>query len=518
VGRVDPKEEITLTVGLRGPKLPGPDEYVGKTIEPSEFAANFGAKQADADLVAKVLGRYGLKVDSVSLATKSVQVSGTAAAIEAAFKPGMTMMRTSRNEVYRGRQGKIMIPVDLKGVVIGIFGLDQRRVARRKSGSRKSALAGALASLSPSELEQRYNFPPGDGAGQTIAIAEFGGGYFAEDTAAYCTKFGLPIPNVQAISLSAPAYTYEEVLALPKKQSQQVLGDAVEVMLDVQVIAGLCPRADLFVYFAAFEERGWIDLLNTVITQRPVVLSISWGLAEEDPDWSAGAIASINDRLNAARLMGITICVASGDDGSGDQLDDGHAHVDFPSSSPYVLAVGGTMLTDSGGSIAEVCWWESPGRRTNQGGGATGGGVSMQFHRPDWQNVKVKSLNPGSIDGRVVPDVAALAGDPLYDLVFTGKQMPNGGTSASAPLWAALVARMNATLPQSKRQRFVAPLLYINSGGQPVGKTGSCDITSGTNVSLPKPGVGYKAGLGFDAVSGWGVPDGVRLAAALATV
>ncbi len=159
-------------------------------------------------------------------------------------------------------------------------------------------------------------------------------------------------------------------------------------------------------------------------------------------------------------------------------------------------------------------WWQSPGFRTqNQGGGATGGGVSTVFDRPSWQKVQVKSINSGSIDGRVVPDVAALAGPPLYDLVFITKRQPNGGTSASAPLWAALIARVNASLPQAKQQRFLTPLLYQNgSKGQPVGKGASRDITSGNNASHPDPGVGYAAKVGFDAASGWGVPDGAEAA------
>ena len=136
----------------------------------------------------------------------------------------------------------------------------------------------------------------------------------------------------------------------------------------------------------------------------------------------------------------------------------------------------------------------------------------MKFDRPNWQDVKVKSLNKGSIDGRVVPDVSALAGEPLYDLIFAGEPHPNGGTSASAPLWAALIARINAKLSPSKRQRFLSPLLYQNSaGGNPIGQIAFRDITSGNNASFPEPGRGYKADVGFDAVTGWGVPDGQKL-------
>jgi len=112
-----------------------------------------------------------------------------------------------------------------------------------------------------------------------------------------------------------------------------------------------------------------------------------------------------------------------------------------------------------------------------------------------------------------------LAGPPLYDLVFVGQPAPNGGTSASTPLWAALIARINATLPPSKQQRFLTPLLYQNgNNGQPVGKNSSHDITVGNNASHPEPGKGYKAKSGFDAVTGWGVPDGVKLLNSLAAI
>jgi len=521
VGDVDPKEKIDLTIALSGPKLPGADEYIGQTLTPEEVAARFGASKADADKVAKSLKKFGLKVEEVSLETRSMRVSGTAADIEAAFKPNMAIIRSARQAgEYRGRQGTLQIPSELKGIVTGVFGIDERRMARRKSVAALAASpAIPLVPLSPADLEQRYNFPPGDGAGQSIAIAEFGGGYFADDVIAYCTKFQRPAPSVQAIAVDAPAYTLQQVLALPLQQRKDVLGDATEVMLDVEIIAGLCPKANISVYFSTFDEQGWVDLLNRVISATPVALSVSWGLAEEDPGWSSGALSSINDRLNAARLLGITICVSSGDDGSGDQLEDGHAHVDFPSSSPFTLSVGGTMLKRSGSAVNEVTWWESPGRRTNNGGGSTGGGVSMKFNRPAWQNVHIASLNTGSIDGRVVPDVSALAGEPLYDLIFVGQPQPNGGTSASAPLWAALVARINARLSAAKRQRFLTPLLYKSgANGKPVGKTSSRDVTSGNNTSNPQPGRGYRAARGFDAVTGWGVPDGVRLLAALEAI
>lgn len=520
IGPVDPNTSITVTINLAGPKLPSPDQYVGERLTPAQLAEQFGAQQSDADKVAKSLKKFGLQVDDVSLTTRSMTITGTAKSMEAAFKPGMSIMRSQRDGEYRGRQGSLMIPSELKGIVTGVFGLDQRRMARRKSSiPQHAAHAAKLAPVTPSDIEQRYNFPPGTAAGQNIIIAEFGGGYFASDVAAYCTQFQRPIRNVQAVAIDAPAYTLQEILALPSNQRNLALGDSVEVMMDVEIIAGLCPGANISVYFSTFDQRGWVDLLNRVIAAQPVALSVSWGLAEDDPSWSSGAISAIDDRLSAARLLGITICVSSGDDGSGDQINDGHAHIDFPSASPNTLGVGGTMLKSAASAISEVAWWDSPGRRTGSGGGSSGGGVSTVFPRPAWQTVKVKSINPKPIDGRVTPDISALAGEPLYALVFVGKPAPNGGTSASTPVWASLIARINANLPAAKQQRFLAPLLYqATSGGQSVGQACSRDITVGNNASHPEPGKGYKAGPGFDAVTGWGVPDGVKLLATLSVI
>jgi kumamolisin len=114
-----------------------------------------------------------------------------------------------------------------------------------------------------------------------------------------------------------------------------------------------------------------------------------------------------------------------------------------------------------------------------------------------------------------VPDIAALARPPFYDLVFLGKDSPNGGTSASAPLWVALIARLNAAWPPVKRQRLIAPLLYqVASNGHPKGPIRLHGCFRRAKQSHP-PKVGYDAGEGFDAVSGWGVPNGAKLLAIL---
>jgi kumamolisin len=517
IGDVPADAPVKVTLTLRGPPLPSADQLPARALSPAEFSASFGASAADAEQVTQALQRYGLTVSDVSLPTRSMQVSGTAAQMQAAFGPQLGIYRDATGREFRDRQGTYGVPKEIAGIVTSILGFGQRQVARRREAQVVAASTGtSLAPLTPADIEKLYQFPADPGAAPTIGIAEFGGGYFEQDLQAYCTKFNRKVPLVKAIPVNRPAYTLQDILKLPPGQRQQALGESVEVNMDIQLIAGLCPSSVISVYFASFDQKGWVDLLDRVITDRPVALSVSWGLAEDDPAWSSAARDAVTQRLTSAALLGITVCVSSGDDGSGDQETDNRAHVDFPGASPFVLCVGGTML--NGATLtpsAEVVWWEAPGRRTGQGGGSSGGGVSALYPRPQWQTVRIASLNKGSIDGRVVPDVAAVAGPPLYDLIFAGKDSPNGGTSASTPVWAALLTRVNAVLPVAKRQRFLAPLLYAaGTGGNTMGSVVCNDVTKGNNTSNP-PGRGYAATAGFDAVTGWGTPRGVALVNAL---
>jgi kumamolisin len=247
----------------------------------------------------------------------------------------------------------------------------------------------------------------------------------------------------------------------------------------------------------------------------PSVVSISWGWDENQPFnngqvvWSPAAIERCNGSLLALAHLGITVCVSTGDDGSEAQVQDGRAHVNFPASSPYVLAVGGTTLharKNSKGTmqVTEVVWNDGPGS-------GTGGGVSDITPVPTWQQGKVPpSINPGHFAGRAIPDVAANA-DPAtgYLTMSGGKMQIVGGTSASAPLWASLITRINAAM-KTRAGNFNA-LLYSKLGPSGVLR----DITVGNNDTGGLLGGQFRAGPGWDACTGWGAPDGTKLLAAL---
>jgi kumamolisin len=506
LGAAHEEEWVEVTIKLRR-QAPLPKPEPGQAPITRESLAKYGASAADEALVKDVLGRFGLDILESNPNTRTVKVGGPVSAMEQAFGTKLVQFSHARGE-YRGRTGPLYIPADLDGVVVGVYGLDDRPVVKRRLTTGR-AQAPTLARRStrpwffPAELAQIYEFPPGDGAGQTIAILELGGGYFSADLASFCQAAQIsPVPSVTVVSVDHT----------PTNQRDGAEG---EVMLDVEVVAGVCPRASIVVYFSRFTERGWIDALDAVIhdaAHNPSVLSISWGDSEDGAGWTAAAITQVGEALQEAALLGITVCVASGDDGSDDQVGDGRAHVDFPSADPSVLAVGGTRLRAAKGKLSsEVAWKDGDGLRQD-GGGSTGGGVSTLIGRPAWQTVSVASVNPGAPEGRVVPDVAANASaNTGYFVVSDGRASIAGGTSAAAPLWASLVARLNAKL--GRRVGWLTPLLYKSSpttSGKTIGAVGCRDISKGNNATAAVGG--YTAlEAAFDAVSGWGVPAGTKL-------
>lgn len=513
IARANQNAVIEVSLKLRRKKvLPELAGRPTKIMTREELAANYGASPEDINTVKKVFEGLGFTIVDANAATRMVRVSAPIRTIEKAFQVKLfNYAHESGN--YRGRVGSISVPAEVKDTVEAVFGLDNRRVARRRRHPiRATARARALKHIpaswyTPSELGAHYHFPNGDGSGQTVALLEFGGGYFPNDLAEFCKLANVPTPVVKTVSTDGTPTNARD-------------GAEGEVMLDIEVVAGVCPKATIVVYFADFTEQGWITILDAVMQDSandPGVVSVSWGYAEDAFIWTQAAMNQVNQSLLEAAHLGITVCVASGDDGSSDAITDGHAHVDFPSSSPYVLSVGGTTIPSKQGNAGDIVWKEGDGLRAD-GGGSTGGGVSAVFDRPAWQSgVTISSVNPGAKKGRVIPDVAANAdwdASP-YLLVVDGKAEPNGGTSAATPLWASLVALINEQRGAGKRIGYLTPLLYQGAaaGAGTLGQQGCVDIASGDNTT-DKIG-GYSAGAGYDAVSGWGTPNGVKLAAAL---
>jgi kumamolisin len=499
-GVLGPKEAMQVTVVLRERastgKQPSAAALVasGGRVSRNEYTARYGADPKDVKAVQAFARTYGLKVGEVNVASRTVILTGTSGAFAKAFQVQLARYKY-KGGTYCGRTGAINIPSELSAVIVGVHGLDNRphvqphfRLAAR---AKAAAAAAASTSYTAVQVAKAYNFPTGvTGKGQTIAIIELGGGYKAADLTAYFKSLKIsPKPSVSSVSVDKAK----------NKPTGDPNGPDTEVMLDIEVVGAVAPGAKIVVYFAPNTDAGFLDAINKAAmdkTRKPSVISISWGGPESS--WTAQSLQNYNAALQSAAAVGVTVCVASGDNGSSDGSTDGSDQVDFPASSPYSLACGGTSLDISGGAIAsEVVWNNLPNN------GATGGGVSATFPLPSWQaNAKVpKSANPGGIKGRGVPDVSGDA-DPQtgYQVRADGQTFVVGGTSAVAPLWAGLVALLNQKL--GKPVGYLNPNLY-----QTVALAAGTfnDITSGNNGD-------YAAGPGWDACSGWGSPNGAGIA------
>jgi kumamolisin len=484
-GLVSPaKQEEPITVSVLLPPKAPIDPTVRLTRE--EFAAKHCADPASEEVVRAFAQEFGLSVEEpTEKGRRTLQLTGTPEAMEKAFGASL-QTHTTEAGVVRLREGEITLPEEVAPHVEAVLGLDNRPQA--KPHCRTAQPRAGNVSYTPVQVAQFYGFPANAKAtGQTIGVLELGGGYRTADITTYFNSLGIPAPKVSAVLVDKGTNS-------PGDPN----GADGEVMLDIEVSAAVAPGANVVVYFAPNTDQGFIDAISTAVhdsTNKPSVLSISWGGPE--PTWTQQAVTALDQACQAAAALGVTITVACGDDGSTDGVTGGGNNVDFPASSPHVLACGGTKLVASGTTItSETAWNELSANE-----GATGGGVSTLFALPTWQTNSKVPAPTASSGGRGVPDVAGDA-DPAtgYTVRVDGETSTIGGTSAVAPLWAGLIALANAASGQDAG--FVNPTLY----GDPKAFR---DVTSGNNGA-------FNAGPGWDACTGLGSPNGAAVIAALA--
>jgi kumamolisin len=505
----DPDERLEVTVIVRrraaevlrarAAKLADDNRGVSY-LSREEFAAQHGAEPPDCAAIRGFAGTHGLAVVQEHAARRTLILSGTVAQFNAAF--GVQLQRFEHpGGSYRGRTGPIHLPAELEGIVEAVLGLDNRPQARPHfrvwagafksravTAKGKARAAPTPVAYTPLQIAALYGFPSGSGKGQCVAIIELGGGFRPADLTKYFSGLKVGSPKVTAVSV-------DHGQNLPTGDAN---GPDGEVMLDIEVVGAVAPAATIAVYFAPNTDAGFLDAITTAIhdtINRPSVISISWGSAESN--WTAQAMTAMDDAFQAAATMGITVCVASGDNGSSDGAGSGD-HVDFPASSPFALGCGGTSLRSAKHAIASETVWND-----GANGGATGGGVSSFFSLPTWQSSLSAARSKGkaiSLNKRGVPDVAGNA-DPNtgYKVRIDGTSTVIGGTSAVAPLWAGLIARLNQN--SASPAGYLNPHLYKNPQQLR-------DILSGNNGD-------FAAAAGWDACTGLGSPNGKAISAAL---
>ncbi len=496
-GSVAPEQTLMVSVITRRRKPLDLAGLKGRILSREEFDGNYAGDPADFDALRSFAHEHGLSVDETasSLPRRTLVLRGPASRMEQAFGVTLhTYSHPAHSRHFRAYGGTVSLPVGISDLVETVLGLDTRPIAkshlRRMEGSTDVIRANAAgAGYTPLQVAELYGFPKSlTGAGQTIGILELGGGYETSDITTYFQGLGLTPPSVIAVSVDGGTNV----------PGGDPTGADGEVALDIQVAGAVAPGAKLAVYFAPNTDQGFIDTITTAVhdtANRISVLSISWGGPESS--WSPASRTALDNACQSAAALGVTVIVASGDNGS---TDGGTGNnVDFPASSPNVLACGGTHLSGSGATItSEVVWNDQPN------GGATGGGVSTIFPLPTWQaNAGVPSPKGGS-GGRGVPDVSGDAAPGSgYQVLIDGQAQVVGGTSAVAPLWAGLIALVNQQRQQSGSSPvgFINPQLYA-------APTALRDITSGSNGT-------YKAVQGWDACTGLGSPNGAAVLATL---
>lgn len=489
-GRVAASTPMRVSVILHRRRPLDTSALAGRHLSRAEHRKLYGADPRAMLKMRRFAAEQGLAIDesASSLERRTLVLMGTAAQMERAF--GVELQEYAAGpdgpttQRWHGHEGVLSLPADCAPHVQAVLGLDTRPIAHTHYRRLRPAQAVNI-SYSPLQVAALYNFPSNvDGKGQTIGIIELGGGYNPSDLQQYFQGLGVTPPTVTAVSVDG---------AVNAPGNPQ--GADGEVALDIEVAGAIAHGAEFVVYFAPNTEQGFVDAVNMAVqdtANHPTVVSISWGGPE--PDWSQQALNALNDACQSGAAQGVTITVASGDNGATDGVNDGADHVDFPASSPYVLACGGTELIGSGNSIQSETVWND----LAQGGGATGGGVSAVFPLPAWQaKANVPAATNGG-NGRGVPDVAGdAAPETGYNILVDGTAEVVGGTSAVAPLWAALVALLNQHL--GKQLGDVNPSLYAL-----LGTDAFRPITQGNNG-------GYSAGPGWNACTGLGPPDGTVL-------
>lgn len=545
-GEINPAAEMEATVML---KSKGTDLAMDRTLKRihagrqtfltnEQLVEKFGPSEKAVTEITKFANDHKLNIEMDPRSGRAV-LSGEAGKFQDAFQIPLKEYTTPDGTTFRGRQGALAIPDSLHRHIEGVYGLDNRPHARSyarflpmpeqtaemgqaskfveprdggrvatnpadapkggeapKSGEAPKGDAPGGGQAEPrarigylsTEIADAYKFPKqGMGENTSVSIIQLGGGMDMLNEAAYYKQHGLPMPEIKLVSVSGASTSPS---GIPRYDG--------EVALDSQIIGGIAPKAQQKIIFAPNTDAGFIDAVTRgtfeAAGERPTTaISISWGQAEEA--WTPQAMQGLSTAFKKAAMKGISIFAAAGDDGAVDNAPSGKFNTDYPASDPNVTAAGGTRLLIERGQISSEMAW-------NSSGGATGGGISQKFPRPDFQkdlNIPKNPQNPNFL-GRGVPDIAGNA-DPStgWKIKVGGVDQLSGGTSAVAPMFAGLSLRISSIIGQNTGPW--NPFLYRQGMG---GGAIYNDIIMGHNN-------GYSTAFGWDPVTGWGSVNGTAM-------
>jgi kumamolisin len=412
-----------------------------------------------------------------------VGARGTIAAIEAAFGTKLRM--------YQDKNGRFRAPIsepqlrDELLVVAGMGGLDDAAILRPHHTPPPPDANAHMGALGPADILKLYGgdlIPQWQGEGQSIAI--LGAGYPpspTRDIDPFVKKYALPFER-------AKQYT-QILLGGPNRDSDSLAqSEYFEGVLDIDMVMGAAPKASIINVTSATNLGMFETGIPFIVNNTPHVhtASISYGLCER---YYAPWVGLFDFLFAQGKSQGQQWFVSSGDygaDGCGDLTDDAVLAADYPASSPWVVAVGGTMV--EGVNHKEVVWNEGCEKCI------AGGGQSMLYVKPDYQI----GVGPYPDDGvRDLPDFSAVATD--IAIIVQGQASSSGGTSASAPFMSGMFSRIDQALGGKG-------LRNVHERAYELGKAGIGwnDITEGTLTAITP---GYDALPGYDLATGWGTPN-----------
>ncbi|MBI5589090.1 MAG: S8/S53 family peptidase [Deltaproteobacteria bacterium] len=508
IGRLPAETEISLvfTLPLRNPqelddllsRLYDPDDPLyGQYLTPQEFTDKFGPTQADYDAVADYATGLGFAITGIHPNRTLLDVSGSAATVNAAFGLHLQRYQTPDGKEFYAPDANPQVPDFIASRIVGVFGLDNAELWHAHSSLISAEDVSNIApnqigtgpggGLTPSDIQKAYNLSglSAKGSGQTLGLFELDG-YNASDVENYVKYFNLPSVPLQNVLIDSA--------------SGKAGKGAVEVTLDIELQIALAPEASkIIVYEGPNSSTGVLDTYNRIATDNLAKqISTSWGASEKKSNSSF--FHSENSAFAQMAAQGQSIYAASGDKGA---YDNGFTlSVDDPASQPYVVGVGGTQLfLNSDGSYLHESAWNVDNSKK---GGAGGGGISSVWTIPSWQQ---GVAGVASTTKRNVPDVSLNADQYSgYSIYYKGNWHIVGGTSCSAPLWAAFTACVNQVRVGNKASTlgFANPAIYKIASGSNYGAD-FYDIADGsTNLY-------YKTGTGYDNATGWGSFNGTNL-------
>jgi len=485
-------------------------------LSPQQFVVEFGPTSGQQQQVIDYLHQQGLSIKHISSNRLLIDASATVAQAAAAFQVSIKNYQLGSN-VFYANANPPTIPGSLSSIIASIGGLDNSvhmhplyRLASPGHGKPKPGLgnsphaaqaqphAGPAGGYTPADLNGAYDANPllqagVQGNNQTVAVFELDG-YQSSDITQYLQHYNLGTPSITNVLVDG--------------FNGFAGSGAIEVDLDIEVVAAMAPKAAQIVYEGPNTTQGVNDTYNQIVTDKKAqIVTISWGECESQS--GNAELQTLDNIFSQGAAEGVSMYAASGDAGAYD-CGNTNLAVDSPAGDPNITGVGGTKLQLNNGAYSSESVWSNPNdsERGPKGVGS-GGGISSYFKRPTWQTGPGVQ-NQYSNGNREVPDVSADA-DPAtgYSVYCTATAAgcPSsgwirvGGTSGAAPLWAGSTALINEYLQKQQKSRigFANPVLYGLENAQQQFPAFH-DITSGTNLFYP-------ATAGYDEASGWGSPD-----------